>query len=76
MKKLLVTVMFFAVLFGVPMMFYWVVFYILYMGFAVDIVISFLISLMGSVTMFLGLVKVAEKLVNKGLDIYIIDMRR
>jgi spore maturation protein SpmA len=46
------------------------------MGFAVDIVISFLISLMGSVTMFLGLVKVAEKLVNKGLDIYIIDMRR
>jgi hypothetical protein len=76
MKKLLVTVMFFAVLFGVPMMFYWVVFYILYMGFAVDVVISFLISLMGSVTMFLGLVKVAEKLVNKGLDIYIIDMRR
>jgi|APFre7841882793_1041355.scaffolds.fasta_scaffold53174_2 hypothetical protein len=76
MKKLLVTVMFFAVLFGVPMMFYWVVFYILYMGLAVDVVISFLISLMGSVTMFLGLVKVAEKLVNKGLDIYIIDMRR
>jgi hypothetical protein len=31
---------------------------------------------MGSVAMFMGLVKVAERLVKRGLNMYIIDMRR
>lgn len=76
MKKLFVTVMVFVVLFGLPVLFHWLMFYILYMGIGADIVISFLVSVMGSVAMFMGLVKVAERLVKRGLNMYIIDMRR